>query len=75
MFIPVVGPFITIKTADSSGTGAAILGLNGVVQTGGIAMMIAGIAAPKVEIIPQRPISIAPMASADTVGIDIRGAF
>jgi len=75
MFIPVVGPFITIKTADSSGTGAAILGLNGVAQTAGIGMIIAGIAVPKVEIIPQRPITIAPVASAEMVGLDISGAF
>ena len=74
-FIPVVGPFIAIKTADSSGTGAAILGLNGALQAAGLGMVIAGIAAPTVELIPQTPITIAPIASANTAGLEISGAF
>jgi hypothetical protein len=75
MFIPVIGPFITIKTADSSGTGAAILALDGALQVGALAMIITSIAAPKLELVPQRAITIGPIAGSDRVGVQIGGAF
>lgn len=75
MFIPVVGPFIAIKTADASGTGAAILALDGVVQTAGLAMLIAGLAAPKLELVPQQKIHIAPRVSAGSLSLELGGTF
>lgn len=73
MFIPVVGPFVAIKTSDASGTGAAILALDGVVQTAGLAMMIAGLAAPKLEVVPQQKIRVGPRVSAGGVTIELSG--
>jgi hypothetical protein len=44
MALPVVGPFVTIGTAHAEGAGVAVLLLDGIVQTGGLAMLIAGLA-------------------------------
>jgi hypothetical protein len=49
MYIPMVGPFITIGTAsnDLSGGGTALLAVDGIGQLGGAAMIVLGIALPK----------------------------
>jgi hypothetical protein len=75
MFIPVAGPFVTIGTADSSGTGAAILALDGVVQAAGLGMFIAGFAAPKVEIVEDYHLTVAPSAPGSQGGMSISGSF
>ncbi|MBK8940050.1 MAG: hypothetical protein IPM79_21125 [Polyangiaceae bacterium] len=75
MFIPVLGPFITIGTADSSGTGAGILALDGALQAGGLAMLITGLVAPKSELIPQRRVKFTPRAGGGSVGLDVSGSF
>lgn len=75
MFIPVAGPFATIGTADSSGTGAAILALDGTIQAVGLAMAIAGFAAPTVEVVEDYEITVAPAASAKEGGISLSGSF
>ncbi len=46
-FIPVVGPFITIGTADTKSFGTFALVMSGLAQSGGLAMFIAGLAAPQ----------------------------
>jgi hypothetical protein len=51
LFAPVAGPFITIGTAQASGGGLALLAVDGVIQTGGLAMLIVGIAVPKTVLI------------------------
>jgi hypothetical protein len=75
MFIPVIGPFITIGTADSSGTGAGILALDGALQAGGLAMMIAGLVAPKLELVPQKGIYLNAQAAPGSGGLSVGGAF
>lgn len=45
LFAPVVGPFIAVGTAHSSGAGTLLLVLDGLAQTGGAAMLIVGLAA------------------------------
>jgi hypothetical protein len=45
LFAPVVGPFITIGTAGSSGAGTLWLVLDGLVQTAGATMLVVGLAA------------------------------
>lgn len=47
LYVPVLGPFITINTADSRGSGTFFLLIDGVGQSAGLAMLIAGLAAPK----------------------------
>lgn len=75
MFIPVAGPFVAIGTADSSGTGAAILALDGTIQAVGLALTIAGFAAPTVEIVEDYEITITPTASSENGGMAISGSF
>lgn len=47
LFVPVAGPFIAAGTLDASGAGLGLLIFDGVVQAGGLAMLIAGLAAQK----------------------------
>jgi hypothetical protein len=51
LFAPIVGPFIAIATTRANALGGFWLGFDGVVQAGGVAMLIAGIAAPKNRLI------------------------
>jgi hypothetical protein len=51
LFAPVLGPFITIGTAHASGSGTFVLVLDGLAQTGGLAMLIAGLVAPKTALV------------------------
>ncbi len=43
LFVPVLGPFITIGTAHAEGAGTFWLVVDGLAQTGGMAMFIAGL--------------------------------
>lgn len=47
LFVPVIGPFITIGTAHASSTGAFFLIVDGLAQAAGVAMFAAGVALPK----------------------------
>lgn len=51
LFAPAIGPFITIGTAHASGAGVFVLVLDGLVQTGSIAMFVAGLAAPRTALV------------------------
>jgi hypothetical protein len=75
MFIPVVGPFISIGTANASGTGAGILALDGAFQAGGLALMISGLAAPKVELIPQKSLYLTAEGAPGVPGLGLGGSF
>jgi hypothetical protein len=78
LFIPLVGPFITVKTADSTGTGRAILIMNGVGQVTGAALMIAGLVTTKKELVrDDAPMSftVAPMVADGGGGISLEGQF
>jgi hypothetical protein len=47
LFFPALGPFIAIGSLQASGAGSAFLVLDGVLQSGGVALIIYGIAAPR----------------------------
>jgi hypothetical protein len=47
LFVPLVGPFIAIGTLNAEGVGTALLMIDGLAQTAGLAMLIAGVAAKK----------------------------
>jgi hypothetical protein len=53
MYIPAVGPFVTMGTASSdlSGGGTALLAIDGIGQLGGLAMIIIGITVPKKQLV------------------------
>ena len=53
--LPVVGPFITIGTAHAQGAGVAILLIDGIAQTGGIAMLAAGLLVKHAVLVLQTP--------------------
>jgi hypothetical protein len=44
LYIPAVGPFVTVGTANSEGAGTFLLVVDGVAQSGGLLMAILGIA-------------------------------
>jgi hypothetical protein len=63
LFIPLVGPFIAMGTMeDVEGPGRAALFLDGVVQVGGMAMLIAGVAAKQTVLVRSgnTTVSVAP---------------
>jgi hypothetical protein len=51
LVIPVAGPFITIGTASSEGAGTLLLILDGLAQTSGVVMFIAGLATEDTELV------------------------
>jgi hypothetical protein len=53
MFIPVVGPFITIQSVDADPLGAVPLLIDGIVQLGGFAMLLSGSLVSKHRLVPQ----------------------
>jgi hypothetical protein len=80
LFVPVAGPFITIGTAGSEGTGTFALVLDGVAQAGGIAMFIAGIATEEKFLmrndVSKPNITVTPMMVGDSsFGLGIRGSM
>ncbi len=76
LFIPVAGPFVAIGTADSSGTGAAILALDGVVQMGSLAMIIAGFVSPKTELVRKEwHFEVTPVMSDSFAGVGVSGSM
>ncbi|MEM1032951.1 MAG: hypothetical protein AAGN82_21575 [Myxococcota bacterium] len=78
LYIPVVGPFITIGTVGASGGGVGILLLDGVVQSGGLAMLIAGIALPKKALVKTYgdvELTIAPQVGMGHQSLGLHGRF
>ena len=55
LFIPVAGPFITIRTAEANATGSFGLVMDGLVQTAGLAMLVAGLAAQEEVLVWRGP--------------------
>jgi hypothetical protein len=47
LYIPVVGPFITLGTAGGSATGDVFLVVDGILQATGVVLFVFGIAVPK----------------------------
>lgn len=81
LFIPVIGPFITIKTAESEDFGTFTLLLDGVAQAGGVAMFVAGMLTDRKylirnDIVTAKPkVTLTPVVSSQTVGLSLRGTL
>jgi hypothetical protein len=80
LFVPVVGPFITIGSANASGAGAFWLAFDGVVQSAGVTMLVIGLAAPRTVLVRDdvgRPsLSLAPVAlGRGTMGLGVVGSM
>src|SRR5262249_22310473 len=61
LLIPCVGPFVTIATARAEGAGTFWLVLDGVAQTGGVVMFIAGMVAQE-KYLQRAPVLTQPTA-------------
>jgi hypothetical protein len=74
LYIPVLGPFLASSKVQS-GTGVLIL--DGIGQAAGLAMVIAGVAFPKTEIVRNdvAEVHLVPMASSDRAGLSLLGTF
>lgn len=79
LLIPVVGPFIGIKTTHASVGGGFGLGFLGVLQTAGLGMLIGGIAAPKSVLIrndvARVKFDVVPQIGSSSAGMGIVGSF
>jgi hypothetical protein len=79
LFIPAVGPFITMGTATNEATAAyVLLAIDGVIQTGGLAMLIVGLAAQETVLVRQSKgfdLKVAPVVGHDFQGIGLTGTF
>jgi hypothetical protein len=73
LYIPAVGPFVTVGSAQAEGGGAFLLILDGVVQCGGIAMAILGLALQKSELVRNDVGSTDVRLSPMVVGRDLTG--
>jgi hypothetical protein len=77
LYVPAIGPFIQMAQS-SSATGAFLLAFDGVVQVGGLAMLIAGIAAPKTVLVRNDvgfELKLSPIISRDHQGLGVVGRF
>ncbi|WP_394834291.1 hypothetical protein LVJ94_48110 [Pendulispora rubella] len=77
LFLPAVGPFIQAAQTDSS-TGTFFCVLDGIVQTGGLAMLISGIASPKTVLVRNDlgfKMELRPIATNTGMGLGLGGSF
>jgi hypothetical protein len=79
LYVPAIGPFITIATARPDSLGALGLVLDGLVQSGGLAMMIIGLVSPQIKLVRDRsPAAVLPvpfLPDTRTAGLGLVGAF
>ncbi len=80
LYIPVVGPFITLGTAGGSATGDVFLVLDGILQATGVAMVIFGIAVPKTVLVRNdlgalKNVMPTPIVGKNFTGMGLTGQF
>jgi hypothetical protein len=78
LYLPGIGPFIQMTTTSSS-VGNLFLALDGALQSGGIAMLILGIATPKTVLVRNdlatTPVVVPVRVGADGYGLGVVGRF
>jgi len=77
LYIPAIGPFIQLAKSDSS-TARFFCALDGIVQTGGLAMLIYGIASPKTVLVRNDlglQLHLRPVATRNGMGLGLGGTF
>ncbi len=74
LFIPVAGPFVTIHTADANATGTFGLVLDGLAQTAGLSMFVAGLVAQE-EVLVWRGHGMTVAPTAGPTGAGLTGSF
>lgn len=73
LYVPLVGPWIALGTLDPDRGQTAVLVLDGVVQAGGLAMLVAGVAAKRTVLVRSAKghVAVAPSAG----GVSFDGSF
>lgn len=79
LFIPVVGPFVTMGNTDSA-TADVFLVLDGLAQAGGLAMFIYGLAVPKTVLVRNdlgmfKNVTAAPLVGRGVTGLSLSAQF
>jgi hypothetical protein len=86
MYIPAAGPFLQMGQSGTSSTGTVFLAIDGLVQCGGLAMLIYGLAAPQTYLVrndlattempPQPKLQLTPMhMGREGYGFGVIGRF
>jgi len=76
LFIPVVGPFMSLGTVNPNAFGASVLILDGLAQTAGLAMLVAAFIEPeRVWKKKQVALDVTPMKVGDATGIGLLGTW
>lgn len=79
LYVPCIGPFVAIGTARSDSLGTFALVLDGVVQTGGLAMFVAGLVATQTRLVRDRSVAtVLPVPytpDSKTLGLGVVGSF
>ena len=79
LYVPLLGPFLALGKSETS-TGDLLLTINGIGQTAGAAMLVAGLVARRKYLVLQDygsngHIQIMPFGGAGTSGLSLSGAF
>lgn len=77
LYIPLVGPFVAIRTLHAEGGGTAMLLLDGVAQIAGFSMFVAGLAAKRTVLVrsPEATLALAPASVGAHAGTSLVGSF
>jgi hypothetical protein len=77
LYIPIVGPFIMIATGTTlTDNGVFFLAVDGIVQTGSAAMLIAGLVSPTTKLVRNDvSVSAHPIVGKGTLGLGLSGTL
>jgi hypothetical protein len=76
--LPIVGPFVTLGTGDAQGPAVSMMVLDGILQTGGLVLIIAGAAAKRDVLVwngQGAQVRAAPIVVANGAGMGASGTF
>jgi hypothetical protein len=73
--IPLAGPFVYLGQGDNSSTAKGLLIANGVLQVGGMSMLIAGLVLRSRAVAPRAAWIVTPSIGHDGAGACLRGRF
>jgi hypothetical protein len=77
LYIPVAGPFITIRTVDASPSGTGLLIADGILQTGGVLSFIIGLVDRDYKVVrdDRSDVGVVPSAPGASAGLSAVGSF
>lgn len=79
LYIPAAGPFVALGTLEPNATGTYLLVVDGIAQSAGLIMIVAGLAARREVLVRDAStaprLSITPMTARGTVGLNVGGTL